>query len=215
MAGAIGRRLVEAREGLGLSQQTLHAKTKDHDPNGKGVSRAVLSLYETGVNRPGAREIVILCNTLKITPNWLLYGADSPAKTLQASLEFLQGNEITLSVRLAYAMLVLEPEERDAFAGLLLSMAGKKLGDVRLSSLMAVAGTASRVIVEEIAQIVGEVVEDKPIRELPVRELIDLFVEDVGKSVYTRRGTLRPRITEDELGDPDLPHPPPRKLTNS
>lgn len=210
LAVAIGRRLVEAREGLGLSQQSLHARTKVHDAEGKGVSRAALSLYETGVNKPGARETIILCNTLKITPNWLFYGSDSPAKTLQASLEFLHGNEITLSVRLAYAILVLDPEERDAFASLLFSMVGKKLGDLKLSSLMTVAGRAGRVITEQLVEIVGEDARNKP-----VRDLIELFIKEVGETILTTRGTLRPRIAEEHLGDPDYPPPPPRKLKKS
>lgn len=67
LAREIGQRILEARTGLGWSQQALHTRTKLHDSEGIGISRAVLSLYETGVNKPGAREIRILCETLKIT----------------------------------------------------------------------------------------------------------------------------------------------------
>ena len=78
LAKEIGQRLVQARTGLGLSQQAVHGRSKIHDSEGIGVSRAVLSLYETGVNKPGAREINLLCKTLTITPNWLLFGSESP-----------------------------------------------------------------------------------------------------------------------------------------
>lgn len=203
---SIGRRLVEARMGLGLSQQAVHTRTKLNDPEGVGVSRAVLSLYETGVNKPGAREIRILCETLKVTPNWLLYGTDSPAKTLQPSLEFLRGSEVTLSVRLAYALLALSPEEREAIASLIFILASKKLNDVQLSSLMTMASLSANNLNKEILEVVGD-----DANKLPLVEVIEKFVSSMSDAIYTNIGTTRPSIPEDEIDDFDPENPPPSR----
>lgn len=88
LARDIGKRIFDARDGLGLSQESLYKRTKLNDHDGIGISRAVLSLYERGINKPGAREISILCVTLKISPNWLLFGSESPAEALLPSLTF-------------------------------------------------------------------------------------------------------------------------------
>lgn len=89
----IGERLSRARQGLSLSQQGIHTRTKLADPEKVGISRAVLSLYERGVNKPGAREIRLLCDVLKITPNWLLYGLEAPARPMQASSDWTRGSD--------------------------------------------------------------------------------------------------------------------------
>ena len=74
----LGQRLQEARRGAGLTQDELAEKSKRIDIDGKGVSGAVISLYERGVNRPGPREIRILCEILRISPNYLIYGNEDP-----------------------------------------------------------------------------------------------------------------------------------------
>lgn len=212
LAREIGKRILEARTGLGWSQQALHTRTKLHDPENMGISRAVLSLYETGVNKPGAREICILCETLKITPNWLLFGSDSPAKTLQASLEFMRGNELDVSVRLAFGMLALAPEERDSLASLVLSLLSNKLGDIELSSMMMMANMMSKEILGKIIDTVGT-----DSKNLPIKELIPIFVKEIATSdFFTNYGNLRPAIPEDQIDDFDFDKPPPpRKLKES
>jgi len=208
LAREIGQRLLEARNGLGLSQQALHTRTKLHDSEGLGISRAVLSLYETGVNKPGAREIRILCETLKITPNWLLFGTDSPAQTLQASMEFLRGNELTVSVRLAFGMLALEPLEREAIASLLFSLLNKNMGDIQLSMLMSMANVMASDMHRTILDIMGP-----EAKNLPLKELIASFVNAMSDGGYSNYGNLRPAIPEDEMDDFDPANPPPpRKL---
>lgn len=208
LAVEVGARLVEAREGLGLSQQAVAVRSKMADPGGEGISRSTLSLYETGINKPGARELVILCETLKITPNWLLYGADSPAKTLQASLDFLRGSELDVAPRVAFALLALDPEERDSFASLILAALNRKLGDVRLASLLMMATMLRKPLLKEILETVGEEGKD-----LPVRELVPIFVRKAAEEYRTNVGTLRPPISEDKIGTDDEVEPPPRKLS--
>lgn len=208
LAIAIGRRLVEAREGLGLSQADAAMASRRADPSGEGVSRSTLSLYETGINKPGARELVVLCEALKVTPNWLLYGSDNPARTLQASLDFLKGNELRVVLRLALAIMALDAAERDSFASLIFAAAGRKHGDVGLSSLMLMASTIENPLVAEIVKRVGE--ENKA---LPIQELMPIFVDQLSKGFYSSFGTLRPRVPDDQTYDFDPEKaPPPRRL---
>jgi len=211
LAREIGQRILDARNGLGWSQQGLHAKTKLADSDRRGISRAVLSLYETGGSKPGAREIRLLCEALKITPNWLLYGTDSPARALQASMDFLRGSELQLSVRLAYAMLALDPVERDALATLIFSTLTKKMGDVKLSSLMLCANLAADGVLSKVVAVVGEDAKNKPLLEL-----LDAFVAEEGSAFLSNYGNTRPIVPDDEIDtfDPDSP-PPPRKLRGS
>lgn len=43
-----------------------------------GVSRSAIKGYETGRNMPGARELKLLCRVLKVSPNVLLFGTETP-----------------------------------------------------------------------------------------------------------------------------------------
>lgn len=74
----LGTRLSQLRERMGLSQEQFSQATKLHDTNGVGISRAVISMYERGKNRPSTRELRILCDTLRVTPSELLYGSATP-----------------------------------------------------------------------------------------------------------------------------------------
>lgn len=208
LAQDIGRRIAEARNGLGFPQQAVHARTRLVDKEGIGVSRAALSLYERGVNKPGAREITLLCEVLHVSPNWLLYGSESPTKTLQPSTIFLRGSELDISARLAFAMLALDPTERDCLAQLVFSLLTKKLGDTGFASLMMMASLLSPALMREIIEKVGE--ENK---NLPIADMLPLFTKEMSAAIYTNAGTSRPAIPEDCLDefDPDNP-PPPRHL---
>lgn len=74
----LGRRLQETRESMRLTQGDLAELTKGLDADEKGISRAVVSLYESGTNRPSPREIRLLCEALKVSPNYLIYGDEHP-----------------------------------------------------------------------------------------------------------------------------------------
>lgn len=74
----LGSRLAKLRERELWSQEQLSQATKEHDSTGAGISRAVISMYERGRNRPGTRELRILCDTLRVTPSELLYGSPTP-----------------------------------------------------------------------------------------------------------------------------------------
>lgn len=204
----IGRRISDARNGLGLSQQAVHARSKMVDADGLGVSRAALSLYEIGTNKPGAREIALLCEVLHVSPNWLLYGSESPAKTLQPTAVFLSGDDLAISTRLAFAMLALSPSDRDSLANLVFSMLTSKLGDIRLSALMTMANMMQESIHREMLDAVGE-----DAAQLSLPQLIDKFIEAITDGVYSNYGNLRPTIPTDELSElEDKNPPPPRHL---
>lgn len=74
----LGKRLEYERRAKSLTQGELAALTKLADRSKKGLSRGVISLYELGTNRPGPKEIRLLCETLRITPSYLIYGDDHP-----------------------------------------------------------------------------------------------------------------------------------------
>lgn len=62
--------LVRARSALGITQNELHKRT--------GISREAIKGYESGRNKPGARELKLLCEALHVSPNMLLFGTESP-----------------------------------------------------------------------------------------------------------------------------------------
>ena len=131
----IGGRIRAAREAKGYSQTHLSDYTKEVDAARKGIHRTVLVGYESGQTRPGAREIRILCEALSVTPNWLIYGSNFAGGTEQAAMEGVRKNGLFAAIRLALAICVLKPHERDALQSLALSMAGRELGDRKLSIL--------------------------------------------------------------------------------
>lgn len=74
----LGARLQYARREAGLTQGELSERTKLADPKREGIARTVISAYEGGVNRPSPRELRMLCEVLRVTPNHLIYGTDDP-----------------------------------------------------------------------------------------------------------------------------------------
>lgn len=66
----IGTEIIKARELLGLTQAELASRSQ--------VSLSAIKGYETGRNFPGAREIKQLCQTLRISPNKLIFGQENP-----------------------------------------------------------------------------------------------------------------------------------------
>lgn len=208
LAVEVGRRLVQARSGFGLSQQAVSTRSAMLDSDGVGISRATLSLYETGTNKPGAREILLLCEVLSVSPNWLLFGSESPARALQPTTLFLAGDDLDISVRLALATLALNQTDRDSIANIVFSMLTSKLGDVKLAALMMMSHVMKEGLLAEVLRIVGEGSES-----LPLDQLLQKFVEESTNGEHgTNWGTLRPPITDEQFENDDLTPPPPRNL---
>lgn len=78
----IGERIKKRREELRLNYEELSRMTIrcDYWGGNKGLTSAMIARYEKGVEGkpvlPGAREIRILCDSLNISPEWLLFGVD-------------------------------------------------------------------------------------------------------------------------------------------
>lgn len=136
----VGDRLRLSREQLGFTQAVVSNRTRMIDSEGKGVSRTALIGYEQGTSRPGLREIRLLCEVLTITPNWLIFGDLSASKASLPSLKLTEAGpngELDAVLRTAIALTALKGHERDALHSLALSLAGRQLGDERLSALVA------------------------------------------------------------------------------
>lgn len=162
----IGDRIRAAREARGLSQTALAARTQKAASNGKGVGRTVLFGYETGKFRPGAREIRLICQALSVTPNWLILGDEAASN--QASMELVRTRDWIASMRLAMAICILKPHERASLQSLVLSLAGRQLGDMRLSALLMMGSMVARNTMPELESWFGEDVSSMSLEELMV-----------------------------------------------
>lgn len=184
----IGVRLRAAREARGLSQTALATRTKLADVTGKGVARTVLVGYEAGTFRPGAREIRLICQALSITPNWLILGAEG--STEQASLELVRRREWTSAVRLAMAISILKGHERGALQSLALSMAGRQLGDMRLSALLTAGSMVARETLPHLQSWFGDDFDEVP---------LDVLVQRTADGLHTNIGNKL--LLDEEEGD--------------
>jgi transcriptional regulator with XRE-family HTH domain len=151
----IGDRIRSARDARGLSQTALAARTKKVDPAGKGVARTVLVGYESGNFRPGAREIRLICQALSVTPNWLILGDEMASN--QASLEEVRSRDWRSAVQLAMAISILKTHERSALQSLVLSLAGRQLGDMKLSAMLMTGLMVANESGKELARYLGDV----------------------------------------------------------
>lgn len=134
-------RIRQAREALELTQGAVCTRTRMADPLGKGISRTSLVGYESGTSRPGLREIKLLCEVLSISPNRLIYGTDDPIAPSLPSLAMVETQEpLRDAIRIGFAIAALKGHEREALASLALSLAGRQLGDLRLSGLLTYVG---------------------------------------------------------------------------
>jgi transcriptional regulator with XRE-family HTH domain len=154
---AIGRRIRDARDAKCLTQQQVSVRSKMVDADEKGVSRTALIGYEAGTSRPGARELRILCETLHVTPNFLIYGSEHPFQASHAALEGLRTKRRALhkALQVAFVVMALKDHEKDALMSLALSLGGHQLGDERLSGLRGMAGLIAPDLIEKIRENVG------------------------------------------------------------
>lgn len=76
----IGERIKEARRrpAYDLSVEALSRLCRRSDAHGQGITSTTLLRYEQGKVLPGAREIRILCDTLDVSADWLLFGVENP-----------------------------------------------------------------------------------------------------------------------------------------
>ncbi len=120
----LGDRLQRAREAKGLTQGQLADLTKRADKDEKGLSRAVISLYEAGTNRPGPRELRLLCEVLRVTPSYFIYGIDDPFDTFLDRYRYgvIGGSNPEVVAALIYCFKRLHPHHRMAIMELMLGL---------------------------------------------------------------------------------------------
>lgn len=116
-------RIRQARERKILSLSDIHKQT--------GISRTSLHDYESGKTKPGAREILLLTETLEVTPNWLLCGTEEPLKKkegLQSILKWRNSPAMAMVSMLFMpaVMAVLSEDELASLLTLIASMVEAK-----------------------------------------------------------------------------------------
>lgn len=90
---ALGERLKALREKRGLSFARLAALTREHDP--EGISEASLRRYERCRPNIRARALRILCDTLDVSADFLIFGRE-PAKADPIDLDVLLRTYLTV-----------------------------------------------------------------------------------------------------------------------
>lgn len=139
--GDIAAELARARANAGLSHTDLHRTT--------GISRSVLLGYENGRTKPGAKEIRLLCDALKVSPNRLIYGSDEPQFKDEFSLFFenVGSDDRGAALMLGTLILMLTKEERLALLTLarsiLVGRHGKQVLDMASSTLLSVGDVSN------------------------------------------------------------------------
>ena len=165
----VGARLKLARESRDLTQQGVSTRTKMVDPAGKGISRTSLVAYEQGPSLPGLREIKLLCEVLRISPNWLILGVEESGQIKQASMEAFalnQSLELRNALRAALVLIALKGHERDSILSLALSLAGRQLGDLRLSGILISADLLAEDVLTLVRKMASNVSETTSIEDL-------------------------------------------------
>lgn len=107
----LGKRLEYQRRAKALTQGQLADLTKEADQAGKGLSRGVISLYELGINRPGVKEMRLLCEVLRISPSYLIYGDEHPFEKTARLTHFdgIANTEPEFYSRMLYCLWRLDP----------------------------------------------------------------------------------------------------------
>ena len=121
----LGVRIQETRRSKNLTQGDLADLTRSLDSEEKGISRAVLSLYESGTNRPAPREIRLLCEALTVTPNYLIYGDNAPFHESNDYQRYglLHGSSVEAYAWMAYVLANSHLNHTEAVMRLLLDLA--------------------------------------------------------------------------------------------
>ena len=131
---AFAAELIKARNELGVTQSQLSTMS--------GVSLSAIKGYEIGRNLPGARELRDLCKTLKVTPNKLLFGAETPFFSLHAddpaSVPGEKG-EVVNRNRIAVLAQMLSFDEVHAIYSIVRSIALARFGEKEINTTIQMA----------------------------------------------------------------------------
>ncbi len=192
-AHGVSARLRAARKTRGLTQGAVAIRTQSRDTEGKGISRTAIVAYEQGTSSPGLRELVLLCEVLFVTPNWVIYGTESAAQAVLPSMENLpETDNKTIRNALATALVLcaLKPHERDSLQTIVLSFGGRQLGDSQLSGLMFLSKLFAKPFFEQIKDYLPD-------------GHIDMTIENMLEAMSTQVTTnIGNKLIYDEEGDP-------------
>lgn len=64
----ISDRIFDRLKQLGMTQRTFSEKT--------GISQSTISEWKSKGTNPTSEKIMVICNILKVTPEWLLSGVE-------------------------------------------------------------------------------------------------------------------------------------------
>lgn len=127
----LGKRLEHQRTANALTQGQLSELTKKADETGKGISRSAISLYEIGRNRPGIKEIRMLCEVLKISPTYLIFGDEDPfggLPALEIRYDGVAKSEPEFMAKAVYCLYWLEPEYSMPLVQMMIGMLKSQMG---------------------------------------------------------------------------------------
>lgn len=117
----LGVRLRDARVTAKLTQGELAERTKLADKEGVGISRNVISFLESGRTQPGPKEIRLLCEVLRISPNRMIYGEDEPFEEL-ARVRYAGGAGVENFAYVAYCFSRMHHNHREALYKIMLDL---------------------------------------------------------------------------------------------
>jgi transcriptional regulator with XRE-family HTH domain len=106
--------LVQGRMSLGITQNELHKRT--------GLSREAIKGYESGRNKPGAKELKLLCEALQISPNQLLFGSEQPFHPKGELYDFMYDSGQFNNIKLVALFDLLTAKEKESFLFLMHSL---------------------------------------------------------------------------------------------
>lgn len=119
----LGLRLKESRENERLTQGELADRTKLADIENIGITRNVISFIESGRTQPAPRDIRLLCEALRISPNFLIYGNDNPFDNLTDLHRYHGGgSDIEFQAYINYCVSKLHHHHKTIFIELMLGM---------------------------------------------------------------------------------------------
>lgn len=124
----LGAEIEKARVRAGISRSELSRRTN--------ISRTVLIGYETGRTTPGAREIHLICDALKVTPNRLFYGKEGLFSEKDGPWPDLIDSEDEAAIRLPLLFKMLARDERAAVLTLIHSLLEARHGRAKFTKVI-------------------------------------------------------------------------------
>ena len=150
----LGSRLKEVRDRKRkMTAAELHRKT--------GISKSSLTRYEKGDRLPGASELRALCDALKVSPEYLLYGDEArefgPVSTSLYDLPIESDRQFT--VLTTVLLQSLSRPDRTALLQLLLSSVMARIGEEQFDKLMNIMTSMIEDIEAELEPAMSPIIE--------------------------------------------------------